>query len=53
VEEIFICGPVHTRWMYPYECYFKALKGYMRNLTKPEVSIAQGYEAEQALGFIT
>ena len=52
VEELFICGPVHTRWMYPYERYFKTLKGYVRNLVKPEGSIAQGYQVEQALGFI-
>lgn len=53
VEELFLCGPVHTRWMYPYERYFKTLKGYVRNLAKPEGSIAQGYQVEQALGFIT
>jgi len=27
VQELFICGLVHTRWMYPYERYFKTLKG--------------------------
>jgi len=53
VEELFVCGPVHTRWMYLYERYFKALKKYVRNLAKPEGSIAQGYQSEQALGFIT
>ena len=53
VEELFLCGPVHTRWMYPYERYFKTLKGYVRNLAKPEGSIAQGYQTEEALGFIT
>jgi len=53
VEELFICGPVHTRWMYPYERYFKTLKGYVRNYAKPEGSIAQGYQIEQALGFVT
>ena len=53
VEELFLCGPVHTRWMYPYEWYFKTLKGYVRNLAKPEGSIAQGYQIDQALGYIT
>ena len=53
VEELFICGPVHTRWMYPYERYFKGLKGFVRNLAKPEGSIAQGYQMEEALGFVT
>jgi hypothetical protein len=53
VQEIFLCGPVRTRWMYPFERYFKAVKGFVRNLAKPEGSIAQGYQVEQALGFIT
>ena len=52
VEELFLCGLVHTRWMYPYEQYFKTLKGYVRNLAKPEGSIAQGYQTKEALGFI-
>ena len=53
VQELFICGPVHTRWMYPYERYFKTLKGYVRNLAKPEGCIAQGYQIEESLGFVT
>ena len=53
VEELFICGLVHTRWMYPYERYFKGLKGFVRNLAKPEGSIAHGYQVEEALGFVT
>ena len=43
VEELFVCGPAHTLWMYPYERYFKGLKGFVRNLAKPEGSITQGY----------
>jgi len=39
--------------MYPYEWYFKTLKGYIRNLAKPEGCIAHGYQTEEALGFIT
>ena len=53
VEELFVCGPMHTRWMYPYERYFKGLKGFVRNLAKPEGSITQGYQVEEALGFVT
>jgi hypothetical protein len=29
VEEVEICGLVHTRWMYPIERYLKTLKGYV------------------------
>jgi len=53
VEELFLCGPMHTRWMYPYKRYFKTLKGYVQNLAKLEASIAQGYPTKEALGFIT
>jgi len=53
VEELFLCGPIHMRWMYPYEQYFKSLKGYVKNLAKPEGSIAQGYQVQEALGFVT
>ena len=53
VEELFICGPVHVRWMYPYERYFKILKGYVRNSAKPEGCMAKGYEVVEACGFVT
>nr|GFA73906.1 hypothetical protein [Tanacetum cinerariifolium] len=44
-------GPIHPRWMYPFERYMKKLKGYVRNKAKPEGSIAEGYVAEEALTF--
>lgn len=53
VQEVFLCGPVHTWWIYLYERYFKTVKRFVRNLAKPEGSIAQGYQVEQALGFIS
>jgi len=43
MEELFICGLVHTRWMYLYKRYFKGLKGFVRNLAKLQGSISQGY----------
>lgn len=53
VEEVEICGPVHTRWMYPIERHMKTLKAYVRNRDKPEGSMAEGYTIVQALGFCT
>ncbi|CAI9265521.1 unnamed protein product [Lactuca saligna] len=44
-------GPVHMRWMYPFERYMKKLKNYVRNKAKPEGSIAEGYVADEALTF--
>ena len=43
VEQLFTCGPVHCRWMYPIERYMKTLKDYVRAYAHPEGSIAEGY----------
>nr|GEW39504.1 DNA-directed RNA polymerase III subunit RPC8 [Tanacetum cinerariifolium] len=43
--------PIRPRWMYPFERYMKKLKGYVRNKSKLEGSIAKGYVAEEALTF--
>jgi hypothetical protein len=53
VEELDLCGPVSTRWMYPIERYMKTLKGYVRNMARPEASMAEGYVKEECIGFIT
>lgn len=53
VEELFLCGPVHCRWMYPMERYMKSLKDYVRTNARPEGSMAEGYRMEETLGFCT
>ncbi|XP_052625778.1 uncharacterized protein LOC111885117 [Lactuca sativa] len=50
-EEDILGGPVHMRWMYPFERYMKKLKAYVRNKARPEGSIAEGYVADEALTF--
>ncbi|KAG6423408.1 hypothetical protein SASPL_113803 [Salvia splendens] len=49
--EVKLCGQVHYRWMYPIERYLGTLKSYVRNRSKPEGSIAEGYLAEECLRF--
>ncbi|XP_035837675.1 uncharacterized protein LOC110893278 [Helianthus annuus] len=44
-------GTVHYRWMYPVERYLSTLKSYVKNRSKPEGSIAEGYLAEECLSF--
>ena len=51
VEELHICGLVHSRWMYPLERYMKSLKGFVRNKARPEGGMAEGYALEEALGW--
>ncbi|GKE16736.1 reverse transcriptase domain-containing protein [Tanacetum coccineum] len=44
-------GPIHPRWMFPFERFMKKLKGYVRNKANPKGSIVEGYVAEEALTF--
>jgi hypothetical protein len=53
VQQLDICGLVHTRWMYPMERYLKRLKSYVRQRAQPEGSMARGYLMDEALGFCT
>jgi hypothetical protein len=53
VEQLGICGPMHTRWMYPMERYLKTLKRYVRQCAQPEGSMSHGYIMKEALGFCT
>jgi hypothetical protein len=53
VQELDLCGQVSTRWMYPVERYMKTLKGYVRNMVRPEASMAEGYLKDECLGFVT
>jgi len=53
VEELYVCGPVHCRWMYPIERYMKTLKEYVRTYARPEASMAEGYAMSETLGYCT
>ncbi|XP_013694784.2 uncharacterized protein LOC106398827 [Brassica napus] len=44
-------GPVHFRWMYPFERYMKVLKDFVRNPARPEGCIAESYLAEECIRF--
>ncbi|KAK1386144.1 hypothetical protein POM88_023879 [Heracleum sosnowskyi] len=50
-KEIKLGGPSHLRCMWPIEHYLCKLKSYVRNRSKPEGSIAEGYLAEECLTF--
>ncbi|XP_074347298.1 uncharacterized protein LOC141686143 [Apium graveolens] len=49
VREVKLCGPIFLRWMYPFERYMKAFKGYVRNPAHLEGCIAEAYVAEEAV----
>ncbi|XP_039134115.1 uncharacterized protein LOC120271498 isoform X3 [Dioscorea cayenensis subsp. rotundata] len=50
-SEAKLAGPVQYRWMYPIERYLLTLKSYVRNRSRPEGSIAEGYIAEECITF--
>jgi hypothetical protein len=50
VDELDICGPVHSYWMYPIERTLKDLKGYAQNMCKPKGNMAKGHIFNEALG---
>ena len=50
-KEVEFGGPVHLRWMFGIESYLCKLKSYVRNRSKPEGSIAEGYLAEECMTF--
>jgi hypothetical protein len=50
-EEAKLGGPVCYRWLYPIERYLWTLKGYVRNKSHHEGSIAEGYILEECMTF--
>ncbi|XP_040371992.1 uncharacterized protein LOC112192328 isoform X2 [Rosa chinensis] len=52
-REARLCGPVHFRWMYPFERYMKTLKDFVRNPARLEGCIAESYLAEECMRFCT
>ncbi|XP_074369055.1 uncharacterized protein LOC141709057 [Apium graveolens] len=50
-KEIEFGGPVHLRWMFGIERYLCKLKSYVRNRSKPEGCVAEGYLVEECLTF--
>jgi hypothetical protein len=53
VDELDVCGPVATKWMYFIEKYMKTWKLYMCNMARPEASMVEGYIQDECLCFIT
>ncbi|GER38825.1 transposon protein [Striga asiatica] len=51
VDEVRSSGPVSSWWMFFIERYLGKLKSYVRNRSRPEGSIAEGYLAEECLVF--
>jgi hypothetical protein len=53
VEEIEICGLVHTRSMWMVERHLKSLKALVRQRARPEGSMVEGYAVYQSMVYIS
>jgi hypothetical protein len=53
VEEIEICGPIHTRSMWMVERHLKSLKALLRQRERPEGSMVEGYMVYQSMVYIS
>jgi hypothetical protein len=53
VEEIEVCGPVHTRSMWMVERHLKSLKDLVRQRACPEGSMVEGHMVYQTLVYIS
>ena len=51
LEEAIFGGPVYMRWMYLFKQFLKKFKEYVRNQTRVEGSIVEGYVIDEALTF--
>ncbi|XP_074337178.1 uncharacterized protein LOC141674350 [Apium graveolens] len=52
VRGVKLCAPIFLHWMYPFERYMKAFKGYVRNPAHLEGCIAEAYIAEEAVEYL-
>jgi hypothetical protein len=49
--ELLMAGPMRPRWMYFVERQLRAMKGWVRQMARPESCIAEGYITQEAMKF--
>jgi hypothetical protein len=50
--EVGLAGPVHYRWMYYIERYMKVMKEWVRQMARPEGSMALGYTLFEGMHYL-
>ena len=53
IEDMSLCGPVSTRWMFFLERFMKTLKDFVRQNARPEGSMSEGWLIQEGLVFIS
>ena len=52
IDEISICGVVHSRWMFFLERFLKTLKDFVRQKAQPEASMAESWIVQEAFVYV-
>ena len=53
IEEIELCGPIHSRSMWMVERHLKFLKGLVRQRANPEGSMMDGYKIYKNMLYVS
>lgn len=53
IDEVAICGVVHSRWMFFLERFLKTLKDFVRLRAQPEASMAEGWIVQEAFVYVS
>lgn len=53
IDEIAICGVVHSRWMFFLERFLKTLKDFVRQRAQPEASMAESWIVQEAFVYVS
>lgn len=52
-EQVFLGGPVSSRWMFGIERRMGTYKGYVHNFARPDGSICEAYTVDEAITFLS
>ena len=53
IDEITICGVVHSRWMFFLERFLKTLKDFVRQKAQPEASMAESWIVQEDFVYVS
>lgn len=52
-DQVLLCGPVAPRWMFGTERQMGLFKRYVKNMARPDGSIAEAFVVDEAVTFLS
>ncbi|XP_060970192.1 uncharacterized protein LOC133037268 [Cannabis sativa] len=52
-NQVLLGGPIASRWMFGTECHMGLYKRYVRNMARPDGSIAEAFVVDEAVTFLS